>query len=139
MSDSTHSIEEVFNRAPFVNDLGIKPLSLANGECVATLKIEPRLQQQNGFVHAGVQATLADHSMGAAAYSIAPIGNTVLTVEFKMSILRPAQGERLVCRAKVLKAGKQFTFVEADVFSVASDKETLTMKASATMAVIAKR
>ncbi|HYM34330.1 MAG TPA: PaaI family thioesterase [Steroidobacteraceae bacterium] len=129
-------LQQVFDRAPFIRDLGVTLESIAVGECVTALIVQPRFLQQNGFVHAGVQASLADHSMGAVAYSVAQAGQRVLTVEFKMSLLRAAQGEKLICRAKVLKPGKQFTFTEAEVFCVASGAEQLTMKASATMAVV---
>jgi uncharacterized protein (TIGR00369 family) len=129
--------KEIFSRAPFVVDLGIQPDSVAQDGCVTSLVIEPRFLQQNGFVHAGVQATSADHSMGAAAYLFAAAGQSILTADFKMSLLRPAQGAKLICRAKVIKPGRQLVFVEAEVFCVTSaGQEQLTLKASATMAVV---
>jgi uncharacterized protein (TIGR00369 family) len=133
---SVETFREVFRSAPFMNDLGVELLSVAEGACETSLIVQPRFLQQNGFVHAGVQASLADHSMGAVAYSVAKPGQHVLTVEFKMSLLRAAKGEKLICRAKVLKPGKQFTFTEAEVFCVSGGAEQLTLKASATMGVI---
>lgn len=130
------TLKEVFRSAPFIADLGIEPESAGGGECVTTLQLERRHLQQNGYVHAGVLATMADHSAGAAAFTICPGGSYVLTVEFKLSLLRAAQGERIVCRAKVLKPGKQFSFVESEVFCVASGQEKLVAKASATIAIL---
>jgi len=129
--------KEMFRAAPFIADLGADVDAVSEDGCTTSLLVQPRFQQQNGFVHAGVQATLADHSMGMAAYLFAQSGQAVLTVEFKMSLLRAAKGERLVCRAKVLKPGKQFVFTEAEVFCIANGKEQMTLKASATMAVVA--
>lgn len=124
------TMKERFRCAPFVADVGLELESLGAGECVTCLDIEPRHLQQNGFVHAGVQATMADHSAGAAA------GDSVVTVEFKLSLLRAARGERLVCRSRVLKSGTQFCFAESEVYCVSSGEERLVAKASATLAVV---
>lgn len=126
-----------FRRAPFVADLGIEVDAIGEGECSTSLATSPRLLQHSGQVHAGVLTTLADHTAGAAAQTLAPDGRFVATAELKISLLRPARGERLVCRARVLKAGKQMSFVEAEVLSVGGGGgEQLVAKASATMAMV---
>lgn len=88
--------------------------------------------QQDGLIHAGVQATMADPSAGTAAALIGP-GQYVLTVEFKINLLRPAQGERLPCRAQVLKSGKGLSVVESEVYT-----QKLVSKATVTLAVLDK-
>lgn len=138
MSGDPAALKEIFRAAPFVADLGMELESIAAGECVTVLDVTPRHLQQNGFVHAGVQATLADHSAGAAASTQAPAGCGVVTVEIKVSYLRAARGERLRCRSRVLKPGKQFLFVESEVYCASAGQELLVAKASATMAVIAR-
>jgi uncharacterized protein (TIGR00369 family) len=130
------TMKERFRCAPFVADVGLELESLGAGECVTCLDIEPRHLQQNGFVHAGVQATMADHSAGAAAFTCVAAGDSVVTVEFKLSLLRAARGERLVCRSRVLKSGTQFCFAESEVYCVSSGEERLVAKASATLAVV---
>ena len=75
----------------------------------------------------------AHASNKSAATLNAPHVN-VLTIEFKLNLLRPAQGERLVCRAEVLKPGRTITVVESTVEAVAGDKRTLVSKATATIA-----
>ncbi len=131
------TLKELFRRAPFIADLGLELDSIGAGECVTVLKVEQRHLQQNGFVHAGVQATMADHTAGAAASTLAAAGYYIVTAEFKLSLVRAAKGERLICRSKVLKPGKQFTFAESEVFCVSSGEERLVAKASATLAVVA--
>ncbi len=131
------TLKELFRRAPFIADLGLELDSIGAGECVTVLKVEQRHLQQNGFVHAGVQATMADHTAGAAASTLAAAGCYVVTAEFKLSLVRAAKGERLICRSRVLKPGKQFTFAESEVFCVSSGEERLVAKASATLAVVA--
>jgi uncharacterized protein (TIGR00369 family) len=132
-------LKAIFKRAPFIADLGIELESLGAGECTTSLTLQQRHLQQDGFVHAGVQATMADHTAGAAASTLAAEGRLVLTAEFGVKLLRAARGERLVCRAKVLKPGSQLVFVESEVFVVTAEREVLAAKASATMVVVEPR
>ena len=129
----------IFASAPFMVDLGVVPTGVGAGTVSTELRVEKRHTQHTGVVHAGVMVTMADHSMGAAAQSMAPEGHWILTAELKTSLLRPARGERLVCEAQVLKPGRQITFTEAHVWAVSGDERTLVMKASATMAVTAPK
>ena len=128
-------ISKMFEATPFVQDLGIELVDVGEGWCETTLRLTPKHLQQNGYVHAGVSATIADHTAGGAAMSLAPHGFGVLSIEFKINLLRPAIGERLRCRATVLKPGRSISFVEAEVFSV-SNPERLVAKASVTLAIV---
>jgi uncharacterized protein (TIGR00369 family) len=121
--------------APFMVDLGVEALDVGEGRMTTTMAIAPRHLQHTGQVHAGVMASLADHSMGAAAQTMAPADHWVLTAELKTSMLRAARGQRLVCQAQVLRAGRRLSFTEAEVYAEDGDRRTLVMKASATMAV----
>ena len=132
----SEEVKRIFNRAPFIADLGIQLDSLGHGECTTVLLLQPRHLQQDGYVHAGVQATIADHTAGAAAATLLQVGQIVLTAEFKINLLRAAKGDRLICRSKVLKPGKQLTVVESEIFSVASETEKLVSKATVTIAVV---
>lgn len=81
------------------------------------------LTQQHGYLHAGVVTTIADSACGYAAYSLMPKGSEVLSVEFKVNLLRPARGELFVARAEVLKAGRTLSVVRADVFATGGNSE----------------
>lgn len=81
------------------------------------------LTQQNGYLHAGVVTTIADSACGYAAFSLMPAGSAVLSVEFKVNLLRPARGESFVARAEVIKAGRTLLITRADVFAVHEDSE----------------
>ncbi|KQV46809.1 hypothetical protein ASC95_25100 [Pelomonas sp. Root1217] len=125
-----------FRSAPFMADLGVEPTAVEPGRVSTQLVIAQRHCQHTGVVHAGVIAALADHTMGAAAQTMAPDGHWVLTAEFKTSLLRGAAGERLECEAWVLKPGRQVSFTEAEVYAVATGGERkLVAKASGTMAI----
>lgn len=125
--------EAIFSRAAFVQHLGIRLLDLGPGWVETELPILPHHLQQDGVVHAGVQATLADHSAGAAAGTLAPPGAATLSVEFKIQLLRPASGKRLRCRAEVLRPGRNLVATEAWVYADAGGQEKLVSKLSATM------
>ena len=129
----------IFRRAAFIADLGVELDAVAEGRCETSLGVQPRHLQHSGQVHAGVLTTLADHTAGAAAQTLAPEGMFVATAEMKISLLRPAKGERLVCRGRVLKPGRQLSFVEAEVHCVDGGTEHLVAKVSATMAMISQK
>jgi uncharacterized protein (TIGR00369 family) len=134
--DFSEAVARGFQDAPFVAKLGIELLGLGEGWCEAGLKLEDWHLQQNGLAHAGVLATLADHCAGAAATTRLGDGEAVVTAEFKINLLRPARGERLHCRAEVLKPGRALVVVEAEVFALAGDARQLVAKLNATMAVL---
>jgi len=129
-------VDRIFNSAPFVAKLGIRLVKLDSGACDTALDVEEWHLQQDGFVHAGVQATLADHTAGAAAATLLDPGLIVLTLEFKINLLRPARGHRLGCQARVLKPGSRIIVVESEVFCENHDTRRLVSKATASMAVI---
>ena len=122
----------------FTKTIGLIPISLKPGEFITRIKLEKHLCQQDGFVHAGVIAAMADHSAGYACYSLIPQSHRILTVEFKISYFRPASGEYLECKARVSKPGTQILFTEAEVYSVKGEIKTLIARAMHTMASVPK-
>lgn len=131
-------VQEIFERAAFIEDLGIKLGEMGVGWCETTLDILPRHLQQDSFIHAGVQATMADHTAGGAGGSLIREDEIVLSVEFKINFLRPAVGQALRCKANILKAGKTLIVVESEVFTRDGTQEKLTAKATVTLAVKSK-
>jgi uncharacterized protein (TIGR00369 family) len=128
-------VAALYAAAPFIVALGIHPESAEPGVVTAALALRPDHLQQNGFVHAGVQATLADHTAGAAGYTLVAPGESVLTVEFKLNLLRPATGDRLRARAEVLRQGRRLVVVESSVFTK-GNAPLLVAKATVTLAVV---
>ncbi|HDS16871.1 MAG TPA: PaaI family thioesterase [Proteobacteria bacterium] len=102
------------------------------------LLVRPEHQQQDGFVHAGVLATMADHTAGYSAFTLVEGGKRILTIEFKINFFKPALGCLVNCRARVINPGRQVMVAEAEVFSAdAAGREKLVAKATVTlMAVI---
>jgi uncharacterized protein (TIGR00369 family) len=129
-------VERIFQDAEFVRSLGIELTSFGKGWCESQVSLSPALQQQHGFAHAGVVMTLADHTCGGAAASTVPVDEDVITVENKTSLLRPASGSVLFCRAEVLRSGQNLIFVEAEVMTERKEGRVMVAKASSTLAVI---
>jgi len=131
------TLQRFFASAPFMVDLGVQATGLGDDGRVHTrIDLQPRHRQHSGVVHAGVMASMADHSMGAAAQVQAPEGLLVLTAEFKVNLLRGARGDWLECEAWVVKPGRQISFTEAEVHAVTQDgRRTLVVKAAGTMAL----
>jgi uncharacterized protein (TIGR00369 family) len=131
-------VRRIFEQAPFIAELGVVLDRIAPGECETSLRLERRHLQQDGLAHAGVQATLADHTAGAAAATLVGPNEFVLTVEFKINLLRPAHGERLRCRARVLKPGSRIDVVESELWAEDGGDSKLVAKAMVTLAVLAR-
>jgi uncharacterized protein (TIGR00369 family) len=129
-------IKQIFESAPFIRSLGIELASFGKGWCETVVKVLPILEQQHGLVHAGVLMTLADHTCGGAAATMAPDGQDVITVETKVSFLRPAKARILLCRGQVLRVGKRLVFVEAEVVTERPSEKVILAKASSTLAFI---
>ena len=83
------------------------------------------IEQQHGFVHGGVVGMIADSAGGYAAMTAVPAHASVLTVEYKMNMLAPADGEALIARGQVIKAGRTLIITKAEVFAVKNGKENL--------------
>jgi uncharacterized protein (TIGR00369 family) len=99
----------------------------------------PSITQQHGFIHAGAVAAIADTAAGYAALSLMAPGVGVLTTEFKINLVAPAAGERVIAKGRVIKAGRTLTLAQAEVVAVQSGEEKLVALLTATLMAIEKR
>lgn len=135
-SDFRQKVQELFQQAHFMTYLGVQLVDIGAGWCQTELWVARHHAQQNGYIHAGVQASIADHTAGAASATLVAANQYVLTVEYKINLLRPALGERLVCRATVLKPGRTLIVTESEVMVCNGELSKLVAKATFTMAVL---
>ncbi|MFL5122374.1 MAG: PaaI family thioesterase [Microvirga sp.] len=103
------------------------------------MAVTPGLRQQHGFVHAGVVAALADTACGYAAFSLMPASAGVLTTEFKVNLLAPAAGERLVAVGRVVKPGRTLTVTQGEVFAETGSERRLVALLTATLIAVEGR
>jgi uncharacterized protein (TIGR00369 family) len=118
-------VRDSFSRQPFMGFLGAELAAVEPGYCEIHLARRAELTQQHGYMHGGALATLADNAAGYAAFSLMPADASVLTVEYKLNIMRPGVGDRMTARAKVIKAGRTITVVESNVYGVDNGKEVM--------------
>jgi uncharacterized protein (TIGR00369 family) len=124
-SEPEQRVHDSFSRQGLMRHLGAEVTALVPGECEIRVPFRQELTQQHGYFHAGVTAAIADSACGYAAYSVMPENYSVLTVEYKINLVAPADGEILIARARVLRSGKTLKICAADVFAVKAGKETL--------------
>lgn len=128
-----NTVRASFARQQIMTLIGAALERVAPGAVDVVLPFREDLTQQRGYVHAGIITTIADSACGYAAYTLMPTGSEVLSVEFKMNLLRPAAGERFVAEGRVVKAGQTLTVARCDVFAWTGEEAKLVATMLATM------
>lgn len=116
--DFAEEIKESFGKQTIMGLIGAELTRVEPGIVEITLPYRADLVQQHGYLHAGIVTTIADSACGYAAYTLMPPNSEVLSVEFKVNLLRPARGKMFLASAEVVKSGKTLTVVRADVFGL---------------------
>lgn len=119
------AVESSFELQGIMKTLGATLKKVEPGICEIELPYDQKLSQQHDYIHGGVIATIADSSAGYAAYTLCPPKATVLTTEFKINLVAPAQGDNFIAKARVLKAGRTLQVVMSEVFSIEDKNEKL--------------
>lgn len=134
--DVEHRVRESFNRQGLIHTLNGKLSIIVPGQAHIEMPFDKRFTQQDGFLHAGIVTTLMDSACGYAAFTLMPAGSRVLSVEFKVNFLSPAQGESFRAEGHVVKPGKTLTVCEGKFYALDGDKEKLVAIMQATMICI---
>lgn len=116
-----------------MSTIGARLTGVEPGAVEIDLPFRDDLTQQNGFLHAGIVTAVLDSACGYAAYTLMPAEADVLSIEFKVNLLAPAVGDRLIARAAVKRAGRTVTVCTADAFSVRGGEEHLVATMTGTM------
>lgn len=111
-------VRESFERQGAMRTIGASLTVLEPGYCAIELVPGPAVAQQHGYVHAGIVAAIVDSAGGYAGFTLFPADASVLTVEFKLNLLAPAQGERLVAEGFVVKSGRTLTITRGEVHGI---------------------
>ena len=137
--DFESKVRESFARQKFMTYLGCRVVSVAPGRVEIEVPFRDELTQQHSFFHAGVTGSIVDSACGYAAFTLMPVGYSVLTVEYKLNLLSPAHGEKLRARAVVERAGKSIYVCRGEVFAVADGVEKLCAVTLATVMALPGR
>ena len=121
MDDIQHRIASSFAKQGLMDTLNAKLLLVAEGEVQIALPFSKHLSQQHGFIHAGAITSVVDSACGYAALTKAPLGNEVVTAEFKINFMRPALGAHFLAIGKVQSSGKSLCVCTGEVRAYADD------------------
>jgi uncharacterized protein (TIGR00369 family) len=137
--DFERRVRASFARQRVMESIGATLTHVEAGAVEITLPYRIDLTQQHGFIHAGIVATILDSACGYAAFSLMPPEMAVLTVEYKINLLRPAKGDRLIARARVVRVGKTLTVCAGDAFAETDGVETVVATMLATVMAVEQR
>jgi uncharacterized protein (TIGR00369 family) len=138
-ADVEERVRRSFGRQSFMATLGAELVHVGDGEVDISLPFSEALVQQDGFLHAGVVAGATDSACGYAALTRMDAGAEVLTVEFKINLLAPAAGERLVARGRVVRSGRSLTVCRGDAVTVVEGREKQVATMTATLIAVTPR
>ena len=128
-----------FSRQGLMETIGASLLRVAPGEVDIALPVTAKVSQQHGFTHAGAVSTIADSACGFAALTLMSPTAGVLTAEFKINLMAPAAGERLVACGRVVKPGRTLTVAQAEVFAEKGGERKLVALMTATLVAVEGR
>lgn len=129
-------VRDNFARQRLMETIGARLARVAAGAVEIELPFRADLTQQHGYLHAGIVASILDSACGYAALSLMPTGTEVLSVEYKINLLSPAQGVRFIARARVVRAGRNLSVCTGDVFALNEGAEKVIATMLATMMTI---
>ncbi len=125
-----NAMQSILASQPFSVFLGAEFTDVDDGMAEITLKLKPEHCQQHGFAHGGVVSYLSDNALSFAAGTVLV---DILTLEMKINYVRPATGEKLVARARVLSSGRRQAVCHCDVFAIGNGAEKLCAVAQGTV------
>ena len=137
--DFAARVRDSFSRQRVMGLIGAEMTRVEPGEIEIVLPFRADLTQQHGFFHAGIVATVADSAGGYAGYSLMPAGSTVLTVEYNLHLLAPADGEMLIASGRVVKSGRTLTVCEIEAVVRKGAAQTLCAWGTQTVMCLADR
>ncbi len=130
-------VRDSFARQGAMRHLGAVLAEIAPGRVAIELPYRPELSQQHGYFHAGMVSTVADSAGGYAAYTLFPADSSVLTVEFKVNLIAPADGERVRAVGQVIRSGRTLTICELKAYALKGGRETQCLHGMATLMCLA--
>lgn len=86
---------------------------------------KPEITQQHGYIHGGVVGMIADSAAGYAASTLTSHETGVLTVEYKLNLVAPADAHLLIAEGSVIRYGRTLIITKAEVFAITAGRKTL--------------
>jgi uncharacterized protein (TIGR00369 family) len=120
----------------FIKFCGLHALKIEKGFFESSIITGENHRTQDDFIHAGLIATMSDHTAGYAAYTLVPENIRILTIEFKINFLKPAYGNELRCRSEIVNEGKQIIVAQSSVFDIRKTHEKMVSRSTITLMAV---
>jgi uncharacterized protein (TIGR00369 family) len=133
--DRREFLEKDYRRG-FIKFCGLQASLIDTGLFESTIKIGENHKTQDNFIHAGLIATMSDHTAGYAAYTLVPDTIRILSIEFKINFLKPAYGNALKCTSEVISQGRQIIVAQSTVFDIRETHEKMISRSTITLMAI---
>lgn len=137
--DFAARVRASFARQRVMETLGATLTRIEPGVVEIGLPFRDDLTQQHGFLHAGIVATILDSACGYAAFSLMPPDRAVLTVEYKINLMRPAAGTHFSARGTVVRPGQTLTVCTGEVVAYSDGTEKFVALMQATLTALPER
>jgi uncharacterized protein (TIGR00369 family) len=134
--DYAARVRASFERQAAMKTIGAALGAVEPGRVVIELPWARELTQQHGFLHAGMVATGLDSACGYAGFSLMPADAAVLTIEYKINLLAPAQGQRFRMEGVVIKPGRTVTVAEGRAWAIEEGREKLIATMACTLMAV---
>ena len=123
--DFAERMRKSFDAQGIMDHIGATLTLIEPGVCEIELPYSDAVSQQHDFFHGGVIGTIADSAGGYAAFGLMDAEDGILTVEYKLNLMAPADGDLLVARGQVVRAGRTLTVARAEVGVVKNGVEVV--------------
>jgi uncharacterized protein (TIGR00369 family) len=137
--DFAARVRASYERQAAMRTIGAELVTVEPGRVVIELPWAQPLTQQHGFLHAGMVATALDSACGYAGFSLMAPEAAVLTIEYKINMLAPAQGERFRMEGVVVKPGRTVTVAEGRAYALHAGREKLIATMGCTLMAVVGR
>ena len=125
-----------FAKQQFMATLGAQLVHVSAGEVTIALPFRTELTQQHGFLHAGVVTSLVDSACGYAALTVMEPGAAVLSVEFKVNLLAPAEGTNFRAIGRVVRSGRTLVVCAGELHAIKNERDTVVALMQGTMMAV---
>jgi uncharacterized protein (TIGR00369 family) len=132
-------VRESFSRQGVMMLIGASLTRVEPGAVDITVRHRPELTQQHGFLHAGIVGTIVDSAGGYAGFTLFAADSSVLTVEYKLNLIAPAEGDSFVAEGRVVKPGRTLCVTQGEVYAVKGNTRSLCALMQQTLIVMQGR
>jgi uncharacterized protein (TIGR00369 family) len=139
VDNNEERVRDSFAQQAVMKLFGADLARVTPGEVQIRFPYRADLTQQHGYLHAGVVAAVCDSACGYAAFSLMPADAAVLTVEYKVNLLAPAEGTDFLAIGKVTKRGGTLSVCHGEIVADPASRGRAVASMQATVMTVVGR